>query len=88
MGMDKKNSKLNWDDVADGETRLEELRARDVEIANLAMGLQMRTRITKLEAEVAQLRSMEKIWMGNRLSRLYFLAPRALIRLFKRPAKP
>ncbi len=88
MGMEKNNSRLNWDDVADGESRLEDLRARDVEIANLAMGLQMRTRITKLEAEVAQLRSMERIWLGNRLSRLYFLAPRALIRLFKRRTKP
>ena len=85
--MSRESLRVSWSEVSDGEARLEELRVRDVEVANLAMGLQMRTRITNLEAEVAYLRSMERIWLGNRLSRLYFLAPRALIRLFVRPNK-
>ncbi len=66
----------NWQDYPDGEERLSQLRARDLEIAKISLGLQMRTRISRLEHEVKLLRAMEDSWISSRMSRVYFLATR------------
>jgi hypothetical protein len=75
---------VNWKNYPDAEARLEKLRSRDVEVASISQALQMRSRISHLEAEIAQLRSMESIWLTNRIGRLYFLIPRKFIKLFRR----
>jgi hypothetical protein len=65
-----------WQDLPGAEDRLEQLRDRDLELSQITLGLQMRTRITTLEQENAVLRSMEKTWSMSRVSRLYFTLPR------------
>jgi len=75
---------INWQNVSDAEERLERLRARDVEIASLAINLQMRSRITNLEREVSLLKSMQNTWILSRFSRLYFKLTRAVRYLFNR----
>lgn len=82
--MTDKNLDINWNNMPDAESRLELLRKRDVEVANISKGLQMRSRIHHLEAENAQLRSMESIWLTNRIGRLYFAVPRRFLKLFRR----
>lgn len=82
--MTDKNLDINWNDLPDAESRLELLRKRDVEVANISKGLQMRSRIHHLEAENAHLRSMESIWLTNRIGRLYFAVPRRFLKLFRR----
>jgi hypothetical protein len=75
---------IRWKNFPEAEVRLEELRERDIEISNISKGLQMRARINQLEGEIAQLRSMEGIWLTNRIGRLYFAIPRRFLRLFRR----
>jgi len=88
QGCGLRKSIVHWDEFPDANVRFEELRQRDVEIVKISQGLQMRTRITKLENELAQLRALEKQWVGNRLSRLYYLVPRKLIGLLRRFTRP
>jgi len=83
-GCGLRKSIIHWAEFPDANARFEELRQRDVEIVKISQGLQMRTKITKLENELAQLRALEKRWVGNRLSRLYYLVPRKLIALLRR----
>ena len=64
-----------WQEQPDPEKRLEELRNRDLELAKIALGLQMRSRITNLENENASLRAMQSAWTMSRVSRLYFTIP-------------
>jgi len=64
-----------WQEQPNSEQRLQELRDRDLEIAKIALGLQMRTRITNLENENASLRSMQGAWTMSRISRFYFTIP-------------
>lgn len=75
---------LDWKNYPDAEARLEVLRQRDLEVASISKGLQMRSRISDLEKEIVQLRSMERIWLTNRIGRLYFLIPRRFLTLFRR----
>jgi hypothetical protein len=82
--MNNQNLDINWHDIPDAESRLELLRKRDVEVAEISRGLQMRARINHLEAENAQLRSMESIWLTNRIGRLYFAVPRRFLKFFRR----
>ena len=82
--MSDKSSEIDWKNFPDAEARLEQLRGRDLEVANIAMGLQMRARISQLENENAQLRAMESVWLTNRTGRLYFMIPRSLLRVFRR----
>jgi hypothetical protein len=82
--MTDKNLDINWNNMPDAESRLELLRKRDVEVAKISKGLQMRSRIHHLEAENALLRSMESIWLTNRIGRLYFAVPRRFLKLFRR----
>jgi hypothetical protein len=66
----------HWHENEDGEERLSQLRNRDLEITRISLGLQMRTRISRLEHEVKLLRQMEDSWILSRLSRVYFSATR------------
>ena len=84
--LENMESKGNAIAKPDVKAKLEELRQRDVEVASIARGLQMRTRITKLENEIEQLRAVEATWLANRLSRLYFMIPRRLLKLLRRVA--
>ncbi len=70
-----KLEKVTWQETKDAKERLEELRKRDLEISRIAVGLQMRTTITKLEQENQALRAMQSTWVMSRLSRLYFTFP-------------
>jgi len=64
-----------WQDEPNSEQRLQELRDRDLEIARVALGLQMRTRITTLENENTILQSLRDVWSMSRISKLYFTIP-------------
>jgi hypothetical protein len=64
-----------WQEQPNSEQRLQELRDRDLEIAKIALGLQMRTRITALENENAALQSLRNVWSMSRISKLYFTIP-------------
>jgi hypothetical protein len=75
---------INWQKLPDAEERLDHLRARDVEIASLAINLQMRSRINNLEGELAVLKSMQDSWVLSRFSRLYFKITRAIKRVLNR----
>ena len=75
---------MNFQDIPDGEARLQDLRNRDLEIARLALGLQMRTRITNLENENRVLKSMEKTWSMSRVSALYFSLPKLMRKVLNR----
>ena len=74
--MASKNKNFTWQDIPDAESRLNQLREQDLEISKIALGLQMRTRITTLEQENAVLRTMRENWTLSRVSRLYFSLPR------------
>ena len=74
--MAEESKNVVWQDLPGAEDRLEQLRDRDLELSQITLGLQMRTRITTLEQENAVLRSMEKTWSMSRVSRLYFTLPR------------
>jgi hypothetical protein len=65
-----------FQDNPNAEERLKELRNRDLELAKISLGLQMRTRISRLEHENRVFRKMEGAWILSRFSRLYFLATR------------
>jgi hypothetical protein len=82
--MNISNQNLIWKSLPGAEERLEELRKRDLEVANIAHGLQMRMRITDLENEIHVLRSIEKAWKLSRLSRLYFKTPSILRSIIQR----
>jgi hypothetical protein len=64
-----------WQEQPNSEQRLQELRDRDLEIAKIALGLQMRTRITALENENATLQNLRDAWSMSRISKLYFTIP-------------
>jgi hypothetical protein len=85
--MERKGKNINWHELPKAEDRLIELRKRDLEVSRIALGLQMRTRITTLEQENAILRSMRETWTLSRVSRLYFSLPRFLRALFKKFSK-
>ena len=82
-----KQVKVTWQETKDANERLEELRKRDLEISRIAVGLQMRTAITKLENENAALRAMESTWTMSRLSRLYFTFPSLIGKFINRLRK-
>ena len=82
--MNKSSSNISWQNLPDAEERLDALRGRDLEIARIAVGLQMRTRITALEQENAALRAMRESWILSRVSRLYFSLPRIVKALIKK----
>jgi len=75
---------IDWQKTPDAEERLENLRARDVEIASLAINFQMRSRINDLEREVTLLKSMQNAWILSRFSRLYFKITRVIRRVLNR----
>jgi hypothetical protein len=75
-GMKESGDEIVWQKLPEAEKRLQALRDRDLEISKIAMGLQMRTRITSLEQENERLRSMEKVWAMSRIRKLYFSIPR------------
>ena len=75
---------INLHEFPDAESRLEALRLRDLEVSEIAKGIQMRSRIINLEQEIAQLRAMEGVWLTNRIGRLYFMIPRRMLGLFRR----
>jgi hypothetical protein len=74
--MKENGDEIVWQNLAEAEKRLQALRDRDLEISKIAMGLQMRTRITSLEQENERLRSMERVWAMSRIRKLYFSIPR------------
>jgi hypothetical protein len=83
--MTSNGKNINWQELPDAEARLNELRDRDLEVSKIAIGLQMRTKITTLEQEISILRTMRETWTLSRVSRLYFSLPRifrAIIRKF------
>ena len=82
--MTDENKNFTWQDLPDAQERLEKLRDRDLEISRIALGLQMRTRITSLEQENAVLRSMRENWTQSRVSRLYFSLPRLFRSIVKK----
>ena len=75
-GMKESGDEIVWQKLPEAEKLLQALRDRDLEISKIAMGLQMRTRITSLEQENERLRSMEKVWAMSRIRKLYFSIPR------------
>ena len=74
--MKESGDEIVWQKLPEAEKRLQVLRDRDLEISKIAMGLQMRTRITSLEQENERLRSMEKVWAMSKIRKLYFSIPR------------
>ena len=76
--MKENGEEIVWQNLPEAEKRLQILRDRDLEIAKIALGLQMRTRITSLEQENVRLRSMERVWAMSRIRRIYFSIPRLL----------
>jgi hypothetical protein len=74
--MKENGDEIVWQNLPEAEKRLQALRDRDLEISKIAMGLQMRTRITSLEQENERLRSMEKVWAMSKIRKLYFSIPR------------
>ena len=83
-GMKESGDEIVWQNLPEAEKRLQVLRDRDLEISKIAMGLQMRTRITSLEQENERLRSMEKVWAMSRIRKLYFSIPRLFRGLVKK----
>ena len=63
---------MHLHEIPDAEERLNHLRARDVEIANLAINSQMRSRMNSLEREVSVLKSFHDAWVFTRFRKLYF----------------
>jgi hypothetical protein len=82
--MKESSDEIVWQNLPEAEKRLQVLRDRDLEISKIAMGLQMRTRITSLEQENERLRSMEKVWAMSRIRKLYFSIPRLFRGLVKK----
>jgi hypothetical protein len=82
--MKENGDEIVWQNLPEAEKRLQVLRDRDLEISKIAMGLQMRTRITSLEQENERLRSMEKVWAMSRIRKLYFSIPRLFRGLVKK----
>jgi len=80
----KRNEPISWQDVPNAEERFKKLRDRDLELTNLALGLQMRTRITALEHENAMLRQMEKTWKISKLRKVFLRIPGFIRRIIKR----
>jgi hypothetical protein len=81
----------NWTDQIDAEERLSQLRQRDLEISRISLGLQMRTRISRLEHEIKLLRKMEDAWILSRFSRFYFFLtrlPRSLWSIIQKRLHP
>lgn len=72
---------IHLQEIPDAEERLNHLRARDFEIANLATNFQMRSRINSLEREVSLLKSIQDTWVLTRFSRLYFKLTRLTRRI-------
>jgi hypothetical protein len=64
-----------WQEQPNSEQRLQDLRDRDLELSKIALGLQMRSRITSLENENESLRAMQGAWTMSRISKLYFSIP-------------
>ena len=84
--MANQSNRSDWSEFSEGEEKLQELMNQDLVVAELAQTLQLKLRVEQLELEVAQLRALESVWLGNRISRLYFAIPRKLLRfLVKRP---
>lgn len=63
---------MHLHELPNAEERLNVLRARDVEIANLAINSQMRSRMNSLEREVSILKSFQDAWVFSRFRGLYF----------------
>jgi hypothetical protein len=81
---DNKHKPISWQDVPNAEERFQQLRDRDLELTNLALGLQMRTRITALEHENAMFRQIEKTWKISKLRKLFLRIPDLIRRIIKR----
>lgn len=63
---------VHFHELPDAEERMNDLRARDMEIASLSTNFQMRSRINSLEREVSVLTSIHDTWVLTRFNRLYF----------------
>jgi hypothetical protein len=81
---DKRKEPVSWQDAPNAEERFQQLRDRDLELTNLALGLQMRTRITSLENDNAMLRQMEKTWKISKLRKVFLGIPDLIRRIVKR----
>lgn len=81
---EQSNEPKVWQDLPNSEERLQQLRDRDIEISKLAIGLQMRTRITALENENAMFRNMEKTWKVSKLKKAYLSFSNLMRRVIKR----
>lgn len=81
---EQSNEPKAWQDLPNSEERLQQLRDRDIEISKLAIGLQMRTRITALENENAMFRNMEKTWKVSKLKKTYLSISILMRRVIKR----
>ena len=81
---EQSNEPKVWQDLPNSEERLQQLRDRDIEISKLAIGLQMRTRITALENENAMFRNMEKTWKVSKLKKAFFSISNLMRRAIKR----
>ena len=81
---EKKNEPISWQDVPNAEERLQQLRDRDLELTNVALGLQMRTRITALEDENAMFRKLENTWKVSKLRKAFLSVSSLIRRIVKR----
>jgi hypothetical protein len=81
---DKRNDPISWQDVPNAEERFQQLRDRDLELTNVALGLQMRTRITALEHEIAMFRKLEKTWKISKLRKAFLSVSGLIRRIVKR----
>jgi hypothetical protein len=68
-----------WTNQPDAQARLQALRDRDLELANIAQGLGMRERITELSAELHELKALtdaRSYKLARRISKLVRRAKR------------
>jgi ABC-type taurine transport system substrate-binding protein len=80
--MKERLNEIDWSQFPLGESIVSDLAKRDEIIAEIAQVPQLKSRITQLEQEILQLRQMERVWLGNRLSKLYYLIPRTILGFF------
>jgi hypothetical protein len=81
---EQSNEPKVWQNLPNSEERLQQLRDRDIEISKLAIGLQMRTRITALENQNAMFRNMEKTWKISKLKKATLSISNLMRRVIKR----
>jgi hypothetical protein len=81
---ENRHEAITWQDTQNAEERFQQLRDRDLEVTQVALGLQMRTRITALEHENSMFRSMENTWRISKLRKAFLSVSGLIRRIVKR----